>query len=71
MANWVCLRELSYIPRGSRNIGKIIETYPLDSDKFVRVVKVQTKSGKYLIPINRLCLLEEEKYDEKKSVNSE
>lgn len=44
-------------PRGRWNLGRVMETYP-GSDGLVRTVKVKTKSGDFVRPIQKLCLLE-------------
>ena len=44
-------------PRGHRNLGRVIETYP-GQDGLVRTVKVKTKDNVYVRPIQKLCLLE-------------
>ena len=46
------------LPRGRWNLGRIVETYP-GSDGLVRTVKVKTKSGEFVRPIQKLCLLED------------
>ena len=44
-------------PRGHWNLGRVLETYS-GPDGLVRIVKVKTKDGVYVRPIQKLCLLE-------------
>ena len=46
------------LPRGAWDLGRIITIYPGD-DHRVRVVQVKTKSGTYIRPASKICLLEE------------
>ena len=45
------------VPRCHWNLGRITEVVP-GRDNNIRIVKVKTKSGVYLRPIHKLCLLE-------------
>jgi hypothetical protein len=45
------------VSRGRWNLGRVLETYP-GADGIVRTVKVRTKSGELIRPIQKLCLLE-------------
>jgi len=45
-------------PRCSWPLGRILETYPNKDDGLVRVAKVNTKSGTFLRPVTKLCVLE-------------
>ena len=46
----------STAPRGSWNLGRIIEVQP-DSRGLVRTVKIITKTGVFVRPVTKLCLL--------------
>jgi hypothetical protein len=46
----------SSAPRGSWNLGRIIEVKP-DSRGLMRTVKIITKTGVFERPITKLCLL--------------
>ena len=48
------------IPRGRWNLGRVLETFP-GPDGLVRVAKVKTKDAVYMRPIQKLCLLENER----------
>lgn len=45
-------------PRGSWPLGRILNVFPSLSDSCVRKVEVRTKSGVYIRPAAKLCLLE-------------
>jgi hypothetical protein len=47
------------LPRGRWNLGRIVETYP-GKDDLVRTVKVKTKAGEFVRPIQKLCMLEKD-----------
>ena len=48
--------------RGMWHIGRVIEVYP-SKDGRVRSAQTRTKSGSYVRPVKRLCLLEENDVD--------
>lgn len=50
------------VSRGMWQIGRVIEVYP-GKDGRVRSAQVKTKSGNYVRPVARLCLLEEDDVD--------
>ena len=45
-------------PRCSWPFGRVLEIYPNKDDKYVRVAQVKIKSGTFLRPISKLCVLE-------------
>ena len=45
-------------PRCSWPLGRVLEIYPNKDDGLVRVAQVKTKSGTFLRPITKLCVLE-------------
>ena len=57
----VMIVELN-VSRGMWQIGRVIEVYP-GKDGSVRSAQVKTKSGNYVRPVARLCLLEENDVD--------
>ena len=44
--------------RCSWPLGRVLEIYPNKDDGLVRVAQVKTKSGTFLRPITKLCVLE-------------
>ena len=47
-------------PRGCWPLGHVLRVFPGD-DRRVRVAEVRTKSGTYIRPVVKLCLLERAK----------
>ena len=45
-------------PRCSWPLGRVLKIYPNKDDGLVRVAQVKTKSGTFLRPITKLCVLE-------------
>ena len=45
-------------PRCSWPLGRVLEIYPNNDDGRVRVAQVKTKSGTFLRPITKLCVIE-------------
>jgi hypothetical protein len=46
------------VSRGMWQIGRVLQTFP-GKDGRVRSAKIKTKSGSYVRPVARLCVLEE------------
>ena len=46
------------LPRCLWPLGRVLEVFPNKHDGCVLVARVKTKSGPFLRPINKLCLLE-------------
>ena len=44
--------------RCSQPLGRVLQIYPNKDDRLVHVVQVKTKSGTFLRPITKLCILE-------------
>ena len=54
-------------PRGVWPLGRIISAYP-GSDGIIRVATVKTKTGTYLRPVAKMCLLEAHKSADESSL---